>query len=328
MSLFEEAGLVCAPARRVHGKHKAPVVLPPQPPVPVKRPLKRPAPKAKAKAKAKAKVKKAAVKAPSLDELLSTGQLPEEGVDRYEALCDAPLEDLKEMCEQAWLSTHGPIHQLALRITRQLAGLDPLDEDAAPEDAEAEDAEAEDAEAEDAEAEDAEAEPVEPKKAAPKRKLRGGKMGAASRLRMAPSSRGRGRGRAGGSRAVKSVKAPKVPKSTGPTGPSKKKMRLFLTQFLEDVDVQTTTFGELRAAAELHFGALSEEQISALSDVAAVAMRKQLGARKAAPVEAPVEKEEKEQEDEKHEKVLFCFLFFLSSFWVFSCLFLEELFFF
>lgn len=59
VTLFEQAGLACAPMRRMHGKHKAPV-LPSKRPEPVKAPtpaVKRPAPSGKAKAKAKAKAK-------------------------------------------------------------------------------------------------------------------------------------------------------------------------------------------------------------------------------------------------------------------------------
>ena len=134
-------------------------------------------------------------------------------------------------------------------------------------------------------------EPSSPKKPAPKRKLRAGKMGAASRLRV---GRG-GRGRAAGGPKRRAARPPGLAPSKGskPQGPGKKKMRLFLTNFLQDVDIQTTTFGQLRAAATEHFGELSEEAIASLSDVAAVAMRKQLGVRKApaAPEPPPAEPE-------------------------------------
>ena len=261
----------------MHGKHKAPV-LPSKPPEPVKVPkpaVKRPAPSGKAKAKAKAKVKKTAEKAPPVDELLSSGKLPEDAVDRYEGLCSASLDDLKQMTDDLWLPNHGKIHELALRITRSLAGLEPLDE---PMDEPVDDP-----------VDDPPPEPSSPKKPAPKRKLRAGKMGAASRLRV---GRGRGRGRGAGAgpkrRAARPAALGTPSKGSKPQGPGKKKMRLFLTNFLQDVDIQTTTFGQLRAAATEHFGELSEEAIALLSDVAAVAMRKQLGVRKAtAAPEAP-----------------------------------------
>lgn len=276
VTLFEQAGLACAPMRRMHGKHKAPV-LPSKRPEPVKAPtpaVKRPAPsgKAKAKAKAKAKVKKTAEKAPPVEELLSSGKLPEDAVDRYEGLCAATLDDLKQMTDDLWLPNHGKVHELALRITRSLAGLEPLDE---PMDEPMDDP---------VDPVDDPPQPSSPKKPAPKRKLRAGKMGAASRLRV---GRGRGRGRSAGPKR-RAARPPGTPsKGSKPQGPGKKKMRLFLTNFLQDVDIQTTTFGQLRAAATEHFGELSEEAIASLSDVAAVAMRKQLGVRKATAPEAP-----------------------------------------
>jgi len=278
VTLFEQAGLACAPMRRMHGKHKA-LVLPSKPPEPVKAPtpaVKRPAPSGKAKAKAKAKVKKTAEKAPPVEELLSSGKLPEDAVDRYEGLCAATLDDSKQMTDDLWLPNHGKVHELALRITRSLAGLEPLDE---PMDDPVDDPA------------DDPPQPSSPKKPAPKRKLRAGKMGAASRLRV---GRGRGRGRSAGAGPKRRAARPpglgtpsKGSKGSKPQGPGKKKMRLFLTNFLQDVDIQTTTFGQLRAAATEHFGELSEEAIASLSDVAAVAMRKQLGVRKATAPEAP-----------------------------------------
>ena len=179
VELFKMAGLETAPTRRLHGKHRAPVLLPPQPPQPVR--------KAKAKAKAKAKVKV---------------------------------------------------------------------------------------------------------KAAPKRKLRAAKMGAASRIRVGSGSRLRSK------------------KVSGSQGPSKMKLQSFLVSFLEKVDTESTTFGELKEAAGEEFGELTEETISKLKELAAVAMRKQLRG-KSQKIEPPqpvseapeVPKEDKELEvPEKKEE--------------------------
>ena len=270
--------MVCAPPRRLHGKHRAPVVLPPQPPVTKKRPV----PKGKAAPKSKTKRREATP--PSVEDLVANGHLPEESVERYEGLCAADLDELKEMTQELWLPDHGAVHELALRLVRHLAGLDPLDEA---------EKEAEETEEASSPAKRARA------KAAPKRKLRAGKMGAASRVRMGRGRQGRGQGRSGSKPGRARGRGARIPKAMkGPIGPSKKKMRAFLTSYLEDVDIQTTTFGQLRAAAAEHFGALSEDNVTALSELAAVAMRKQLGVRRkaaAAAAEASPEPEEVEE---------------------------------
>lgn len=275
------------------GKHKDPVVLPAEPPSkrPLKRPLKRlviPKRKAKAKAKVKAKAKAKKVEAPPTDELCSTGKLPEDSVERYEGLCSATLDELKEMAGELWLPQHGQVHQLALRITRHMADLEPLEEDKEPEEP------AEEAAEEAGEAGEEAVERGEVPQAQPKRKLRAGKMGAASRLRGGGAGRGRagrgakrGAGRAFGRGAV--PKVPKVPKVA--PGPTKKKMRLFLTSYLETVDIQTTTFSQLRASASEELGELSEEAVHFLRDLAAVAMRKRLGVRSRAAAPASPEED-------------------------------------
>ena len=104
VALMEEAGVLCAPPRRLHGKHRAPVVLPPQPPVTKKRPV----PKGKAAAKSKTKRREATP--PSVEDLVANGHLPEESVERYEGLCAADLDELKEMTQELWLPDHGAVH--------------------------------------------------------------------------------------------------------------------------------------------------------------------------------------------------------------------------
>lgn len=296
--------MLCAPPRRLHGKHRAPVVLPPQPPVTKKRPV----PKGKAAAKSKTKRREATP--PSVEDLVANGHLPEESVERYEGLCAADLDELKEMTQELWLPDHGAVHELALRLVRHLAGLDPLDE--------AEETEETEAASASSPAKRARA------KAAPKRKLRAGKMGAASRVRMGRQGRG-GRGGRSGSTKGRGGRGARIPKAVkGPVGPSKKKMRDFLTSYLEDVDIQTTTFGQLRAAATEHFGVLSEGNVTALSELAAVAMRKQLGVRRkaAAAAEASPEPEEVEEpvappveevKEQARKTVVFCFFLWMKD---------------
>lgn len=303
VALMEEAGVRCAPPRRLHGKHRAPVVLPPQPPVTKKRPV----PKGKAAAKSKTKRREATP--PSVEDLVANGHLPEESVERYEGLCAADLDELKEMTQELWLPDHGAVHELALRLVRHLAGLDPLDE--------AEETEETEAASASSPAKRARA------KAAPKRKLRAGKMGAASRVRMGRQGRG-GRGGRSGSKPGRGRGA-RIPKAVkGPVGPSKKKMRDFLTSYLEDVDIQTTTFGQLRAAATEHFGVLSEGNVTALSELAAVAMRKQLGVRRKAAaaaeaspepevVEEPVAPPVEEVKEQARKTVVFCFFLWMKD---------------
>ncbi|CAK9013418.1 Hypothetical protein (Fragment) [Durusdinium trenchii] len=241
MELFREAGLACAPSKRLRGKRA--VTLPP--------PQEQPKPRAPRAPRARqavrtasvrgAKASKAVPTVPSADELVALGHLPEDSVDRYQALCKEEMAELQEMAQQLWLPSEGRVDQVALRIVRKLAGRDQLEV------------------------------PKQPKQPKEPKRLKRAKMGAASRL-----GRGRGRGGGRGGRAT-GERTNSVPKSRGL---SKKALRTFLASFLEHADVERTTFRELKEAAFEEFGDLNDETVVSLRDMAAVAMRKQLGVRR------------------------------------------------
>ncbi|CAJ1432813.1 unnamed protein product [Effrenium voratum] len=86
VALFQAAGLVQAPARRLLGKTQAAVD-------PAKAPRLQAKARAKARAQAKVRAKAKALKPPPLEELVSSGKIPEEQAERYEALCDSGLKE-------------------------------------------------------------------------------------------------------------------------------------------------------------------------------------------------------------------------------------------